>query len=82
MRRVVAGQYEGSWIIVIHGCPELSRSTYPSNGGSLNGFRIGECHNLRVVRSRPEFAADASVMDDLGSPELPRMWAVHVDLVR
>jgi hypothetical protein len=78
--RVVSGRYEESEVMVIHGCPELPRTTYTAGAGSLERFDVGALHRLVLVPDIPEVTGGVAIIDENERPDLHRYWAERTDL--
>lgn len=76
--QVEKGAYTAEWIVVIHGCPEMTRQMYGgADGGDLVSFRPGDLHRLELV---PEVPLDVSVYEGHGYGATARFWATRADL--
>ncbi len=76
----VSGAEVADPLIVVHGCPELTRERY--NEGDLDAFRVGDRHRMRIERGIPLTPGGISVFDDLGHAGAPRWFARHTDRAR
>jgi hypothetical protein len=82
--RVVQGVYNAKSIFVIHGCPELSRSEYAKESGSLQVFRIGDYHRLELVIQnihKVECVIDSDTTGKIPHPDSLTYFAKTVDLI-
>lgn len=75
---VEQGTYAEPWIVVIHGCPEMTRQMYAgADGGDLVSFRPGDLHRLELV---PEVPAGVSLHEGHDYGATKRFWATRADL--
>ena len=75
---VEQGTYAEPWIVVIHGCPEMTRQMYAgADGGDLVSFRPGDLHRLALV---PEVPAGVSLYEGHDYGDTKRFWATRADL--
>jgi hypothetical protein len=52
--RVEQGSHDGRRILVVHGCPEMTREMYGGpEAGTLTAFRVRDVHRLELVRAPP-----------------------------
>jgi hypothetical protein len=75
---VERGSYPDPWIIVVHGCPEMTRQMYGgADGGDLVSFRPGDLHRLELV---PDVPSGVSVLEGHDYGATKRFWATRTDL--
>jgi hypothetical protein len=77
---VRTGRFEGSRVMVLHGCPELARSQYEADAGNAGPLEIGDEHILQLVPHAPVVVGGLSLLGTSAHPELHRYWAEHTDL--
>lgn len=47
--KILSGKYSKDSIYVVHGCPEMKRSEFVQNSGSLDVFHVGNYHILHLT---------------------------------
>lgn len=76
---VVTGEFEGSRVMVLLGCPELARSQYEEDAGNAGPLALGDEHVLRLVPNAPVVEGGHAFRGSSAHPELHRYWAEHTD---
>jgi hypothetical protein len=77
---VVAGQHRPTVVYALHGCPEIPRSHYGAEAGTLVHFKVGDLHRLVLHPSVPP-GIDV-VVDVFKKSGDSRYWVRRVDLDR
>jgi hypothetical protein len=71
------GRYHGDTIVVIHGCPEMSRRMYGGDqAGDLDAFRVGDRHRLTLSTTIPD---GVGVVTEDGRAPAGSYWATRTD---
>jgi hypothetical protein len=76
--KIVSGHQEGRTLYVVHGCPELPRTVYRRDAGTVAAFKVGDVHRLSLATRGAPFL-DGEAIDALASEKGRRYWALRAD---
>ena len=65
---VIEGRYSARKVFVIHGCPEIPRTSYAQDAGDVEEFRIGDYHELTLVPASRWDGDDVLLLSDKQPP--------------
>lgn len=72
---VTSGEFDGSRVMVLQGCPELPRSQYQEGAGDAGPLALGDVHALQLVPYAPVTEGGHTFRGSAKHPELHRYWA-------
>lgn len=82
--RVLEGSYPQDKVYVVHGCTEMPRAQFNPSSGSLDAFRIGDYHRLRLVKRNvyniEAISYGCCGLSGMKPPAAAIFFAVQVDL--